>query len=329
MPLKRWTDFKAGDRVIASDCQCDAGTVLEVGPDATVAGRVFVKWDDGTPASWLRADLLKPAAPDFSALPDIDAGRMPVVRITAENEAMADSRDVADYFGKEHRRVLQSIRELHCTDDFRRHNFVPFKIKDLTGESTSHVEMTKDGFTFLVMGFTGGRASIWKERYIAAFNVMEAELRKRLAAPVAPALPGSYAAALRELAAAVETVEQQQAVISTMAPKAEFVDRFVNAEGLYGCREAGKALGCMPQKFCDWLRDEKYCFPKGDIEPYAEYLGKEIFAARNYTARNGHAGVQYFITPKGLAYFATRVPDRIKPPKQTSVPALPAAATAH
>jgi len=37
---------------------------------------------------------------------------------------MADSRDVAAYFGKERRSVLQSIPELNCSDDFRRHNFV-------------------------------------------------------------------------------------------------------------------------------------------------------------------------------------------------------------
>ncbi len=37
---------------------------------------------------------------------------------------MADSRDVAACFGKEHRSVLQSIPELNRSDDFRRHNFV-------------------------------------------------------------------------------------------------------------------------------------------------------------------------------------------------------------
>lgn len=58
MPLKRWTDFKAGDRVIASDCQRDIGTIIETQPDATAAGRAHVQWDDGAPSSWLRADLL-------------------------------------------------------------------------------------------------------------------------------------------------------------------------------------------------------------------------------------------------------------------------------
>lgn len=68
---------------------------------------------------------------------------------------MADSRDVAAYFERSHKNVLQSISNLHCSVEFARLNFQPFKIKDLAGESTSHVLMTKDGFTFLAMGFTG------------------------------------------------------------------------------------------------------------------------------------------------------------------------------
>ena len=41
--------------------------------------------------------------------------------------------------------------------------------------------MTRDGFSFLVMGFTGAKAAHWKEKYIEAFNAMEAELRAPLA----------------------------------------------------------------------------------------------------------------------------------------------------
>jgi hypothetical protein len=59
--LKIWTDFNPGDRVMASDCQRDIGTVLETKAGSDVAGRVLVQWDDGAPSSWLRADMLKPS----------------------------------------------------------------------------------------------------------------------------------------------------------------------------------------------------------------------------------------------------------------------------
>jgi Rha family phage regulatory protein len=110
----------------------------------------------------------------------------PVVRIDDNGNVMADSRDVAAYFGKNHRDVLRVIRELNCSVDFHGRNFAPFKINDLTGETTSHVMMTKDGFVFLAMGFTGERAAQFKEAYIARFNAMEAELQKRSLAPALP-----------------------------------------------------------------------------------------------------------------------------------------------
>lgn len=58
MALKIWSDFKAGDRVMATDCERDIGTIVEVMAACDVAGRALVRWDDGEPDSWLRADLL-------------------------------------------------------------------------------------------------------------------------------------------------------------------------------------------------------------------------------------------------------------------------------
>lgn len=112
----------------------------------------------------------------------VDASRQPIVQIS-DNEALADSRDVAAYFGKQHGHVLRDIRGLSCSDDFRRSNFGANFIKDLTGTSISHVKMTKDGFLFLVLGFNGDSAGKLKEAYIHQFNAMEAELRRQRAAP--------------------------------------------------------------------------------------------------------------------------------------------------
>lgn len=107
-----------------------------------------------------------------------DEIRLPVLSVKDGN-VVADSRDVADYFEKAHKNVLYAIRELDCSVEFHRLNFKPFKINDLTGVSTSHYEMTKDGFTFLAMGFTGAKAARFKEAYIAQFNAMEEEIRRR------------------------------------------------------------------------------------------------------------------------------------------------------
>lgn len=115
-----------------------------------------------------------------------DAGgenRLPVVRL-ADGAPVADSRDVAAFFGRRHGDVLRAIRDVECSDEFRRRNFASFKNNDLTGESTSHVTMTKDGFVLVVMGFTGAKAVQFKEAYIAQFNAMEAELKNSARADV-------------------------------------------------------------------------------------------------------------------------------------------------
>lgn len=110
-------------------------------------------------------------------LPSPAPKRNPIIKIE-NDELFTDSRDVAAFFEREHKSVLRAIRELECSREFFRRNFAPFKTNDFSGESTSHVNMTRDGFMFLAMGFTGAKAAKWKEDYISAFNAMEAELKK-------------------------------------------------------------------------------------------------------------------------------------------------------
>jgi anti-repressor protein len=256
-------------------------------------------------------------APKAAALPPangIEASRNPIVRITDTNEAMADSRDVAAYFGKQHFDVLRAIRNLNCSKEFGARNFAfTNEFNELANRDVNFIMMTKDGFSFLGMGFTGATAGAFKEQYIAAFNVMEAELRNRAPAP-APAfpVPQSFVQALELALDQQRQIERQQAEIVTLAPKAEFFDRFVNADGLYGYQNAARALGCRPNKFVDWLK-QKYCFYAGDaLLPYVLHLNSGHFAVKNLVCEDGKARPRGFITPKGLEYFSSRVPADIK-----------------
>lgn len=83
-----------------------------------------------------------------------------------------NSRFVAEVFGKNHKDVLRAIDNLECSEDFNGRNFAPVEYLDAKGESRRMVEMTFDGFTFVVMGFTGAAAAKFKEAYIAEFNRM-------------------------------------------------------------------------------------------------------------------------------------------------------------
>lgn len=94
------------------------------------------------------------------------------------------SLDVAEKFGKAHKHVLSAVESLEIPDDFRRANFSAFLIETPMPRGRGvrtypAYAMTRDGFSLLVMGFTGKKAMEWKVRYIQAFNAMEAELKRR------------------------------------------------------------------------------------------------------------------------------------------------------
>jgi anti-repressor protein len=145
---------------------------------------------------------------------------------------------------------------------------------------------------------------------------------------LAPALPKSYAEALRELAANVEVVERQQAEIASLAPRAAFTDRFVEAGGRYGLQNAGRALGCRPNKFIDWMKAQGFIFyADGSLVPFQQFLKSGLFEVKNTVRDDGKVTTQSFVTPKGVAYFATKIPSDIKSVQPTT--ALAAAATAH
>lgn len=93
---------------------------------------------------------------------------------------LTTSLNVAEIFGKTHGNVLRDINNLDCSEEFRKINFDKlFIIKELPNGGTRkdpYYTMTRDGFTFLVMGYRGKKAAAFKEAYIKAFNQMEKEL---------------------------------------------------------------------------------------------------------------------------------------------------------
>jgi len=103
-------------------------------------------------------------------------------------EIRTTSLKVAEAFNKQHRDVVRKLKSLECSDDFNARNFAHVEYKDKKGELRQAYEMTKDGFMFLVMGFTGKKAAQIKEAYINAFNQMANQLLSRL--PILP--PSQY-----------------------------------------------------------------------------------------------------------------------------------------
>lgn len=93
------------------------------------------------------------------------------------DQAMTSSLLVAKEFGKEHNKVVRDINNLACSQEFRAANFGESSYVSEQGKEFPMFTMTKDGFSFLVMGYTGKKAAQFKEAYINAFNKMESEIR--------------------------------------------------------------------------------------------------------------------------------------------------------
>ncbi|MGY6039030.1 Rha family transcriptional regulator [Aeromonas sp. AE23HZ002T15] len=95
-------------------------------------------------------------------------------------QPMTTSLKVAEVFGKLHKNVLRKIESLDCSPEFNELNFEPVEYLDEKGETRKAWNMTKDGFIFLVMGFTGKLAARFKETYIRAFNWMAEQLSQQV-----------------------------------------------------------------------------------------------------------------------------------------------------
>lgn len=102
------------------------------------------------------------------------------IGVTAEGQPAVRSDIVAYHFNRNHKDVLRDLRKLRakCPESFYGRNFAPVDYRDAKGEKRRAYLLTRDGFTLLVMGFTGANAVKWKIRYIEAFNALEAAVRE-------------------------------------------------------------------------------------------------------------------------------------------------------
>ena len=106
-----------------------------------------------------------------------------IILSTQNGEPVASSRQIAENFGKRHNDVMEAIRNVLATEKsvtkfFHESSF------EYRGQTYPMSLMNRDGFSLLVMGFTGKAALEWKLKYIQAFNEME----KKLATPQMPKL---------------------------------------------------------------------------------------------------------------------------------------------
>jgi Rha family phage regulatory protein len=111
---------------------------------------------------------------------DLIVSIVPSVELV-NGQPMVSSLTVAEHFRKRHCHVLRDIEAIECSPAFRQSNFGSAGFLDAQGKPRKAIRMTRDGFMFLVMGYTGPQAARIKEAYIQRFNELEARLKLRAA----------------------------------------------------------------------------------------------------------------------------------------------------
>lgn len=101
-----------------------------------------------------------------------------VITRNDDGELVVTSRQVAIDFEKRHADVIEKIEELIKTENsVMTKMFIESSYKAGTGKNYKEYLLTRDGFSLLVMGFTGSKALEWKLKYIEAFNKMEEHIK--------------------------------------------------------------------------------------------------------------------------------------------------------
>lgn len=179
-----------------------------------------------------------------------------------------NSQIVAEIFEKQHKNVLRDISNLECSPEFNELNFEPVTYTDKKGELRPMYLMSKDGFSLLAMGFTGKKATQFKEAFINKFNEMEKTIKQQ---QKVFSTPTNYIEALKQLAQTLEEKEktekeklqlveektQLQEEKKQLIPKATLFDILVETTDLKSLRQIGyklKRFGLGPNSIFDFLR---------------------------------------------------------------------------
>lgn len=94
--------------------------------------------------------------------------------LNQDGKVVVSSRVVAQDFGKQHKNVIRDIENLLEVDgSILSHQMFIQSTYETRGKQYKEYLLTRDGFSLLVMGFTGKEALQWKLKYIEAFNKME------------------------------------------------------------------------------------------------------------------------------------------------------------
>ena len=212
--------------------------------------------------------------------------------ITTGNTLTMSSREIADLVDARHNDVVATIERLFSKDLLRSSRITR---REATGGRPIEVYDLCERDTHLVVA---GYSDEHRARVIDRWQELESKQ--------APALPSSFAEALRLAADQAERIEQQAAQLAIAAPKVEFVDRYVENTGTMTFRQVAKLLKANERHLRQLLINGHVMYRlNGVMTPYQNHIDAGRFEVKTGTSeRNNHAFAQARFTPKGVQWVA-------------------------
>lgn len=204
------------------------------------------------------------------------------------------SREIAELVESRHDNVKRSIERLSNQGVIR---FTPSEETSHEGAGARMVEvyLLEKRDTYIVVAqlspqFTARLVDRWQE----------------LEAMQAPAIPQTYAEALRLAADQAEQIEQQRLLIEHQKPAVEFVERYVEAKSSKSLSDVAKVIGHKPRAFIALLADDGVIFKRGGSwVPFQQHIDAGRFSVHTGES-SGHVFLQTRVEPKGVEWLARK-----------------------
>ena len=212
------------------------------------------------------------------------------------NEVTMSSREIAELVGKEHKHVMRDLRVLseQLGDMFE--GVVQVWTHPQNKQQYEEYAIKRDTCITLLTGYD----SVSRMKVIKRWQELESAQK--------PAIPQTYAAALLEAGRLAMELEQAEAQLAIAAPKAEFVDRYVDATGTYGFRQVAKMLSVKESWFSYFLIEKAIMYRlSGRLTAHSGHIDAGRFVPRAGVAKNDHAYTECRFTAKGVEWVAGEI----------------------
>lgn len=236
---------------------------------------------------------------------------------TEKGTPVTDSVKVAQVFGKEHKNIIRAIRTLLGQAQNCAHQkwFCETTYTDAQNKPRPMFLMNRDGFSLLAMGLTGAKAMQFKVAFIEQFNAMEKVIEQ--VRQTTPAIPQTFAEALRLAASQAERIEQQQKQIEAEKPRVLFSQAVETAKQSVLIGELAKII-CQngvqtgEKRLFAWMRENGYLCQYGERynQPTQKSMEMGLFEIKKTTIQKANGDILIStttkVTGKGQVYFVNK-----------------------